>query len=541
MRDITPPQIPQYELRRFGNPITNNTGDNSVLINNAMEAINSAGGGELLLPPGELRCTEELLLSRNRVAVRGHGRRATHIRFPSALGNDQYAFGSGVVSGGSLLAPSFRDFGIVGPGGGSLTGSSGAKTANAPSDRSLGVLVPDGAVIDNVYINGFYGGLVTCGNHQYCFRIMATGNWINCYFAPGITTAGDQQFWQCDFTGATWASIGIAGSNLAASVSWIGCHLGSAPYAIWKGDDPDGTASNQPGILYSHFIDTSFESCGNAAYLDESTGTPNSIGETLISNPGFSWSNTPRLAAKDRDYAMHVRSCNRVTVRSLGQPFAKGDVGTYNLGTSWDIHDTTPYQNMFGASCVGSQYTFHNEDRTGTIYTVRTGATSVAAGELLEFSAGDVQRYGTSTRVYAGVAAHAAAADEAVVVWRSGRVPVLCKSLSAACYLTPDATTPYHAAQAGVAGAVPWNAPIIGMYRSSGGSSEGTLLTVELFDSINQPGYVVPKAVTALPTAGATYRGQMLRVEGGAGVADVLSVCMKKDDNTYAWLTVGVS
>jgi hypothetical protein len=41
-----------------------------------------------------------------------------------------------------------------------------------------------------------------------------------------------------------------------------------------------------------------------------------------------------------------------------------------------------------------------------------------------------------------------------------------------------------------------------------------------------------------LPTASADYRGKMIRVEGGAGVADTLYVCMKKADDTYAWIPV---
>jgi len=41
-----------------------------------------------------------------------------------------------------------------------------------------------------------------------------------------------------------------------------------------------------------------------------------------------------------------------------------------------------------------------------------------------------------------------------------------------------------------------------------------------------------------LPTASADYRGKMIRVEGGAGVADKLYICMKTAADTYSWIQV---
>jgi len=42
----------------------------------------------------------------------------------------------------------------------------------------------------------------------------------------------------------------------------------------------------------------------------------------------------------------------------------------------------------------------------------------------------------------------------------------------------------------------------------------------------------------SLPTPSSYYRGKMIRVEGGAGVADKLYCCMKKADDTYAWVQI---
>lgn len=44
--------------------------------------------------------------------------------------------------------------------------------------------------------------------------------------------------------------------------------------------------------------------------------------------------------------------------------------------------------------------------------------------------------------------------------------------------------------------------------------------------------------VTTLPTASATNRGQMFRIEGATGVADKLYVCMKSATDTYSWVQI---
>lgn len=46
-------------------------------------------------------------------------------------------------------------------------------------------------------------------------------------------------------------------------------------------------------------------------------------------------------------------------------------------------------------------------------------------------------------------------------------------------------------------------------------------------------------SVTSLPTASVNYRGMRIRIEGGAGVADVEYLCRKKADDTYEWAVVG--
>lgn len=43
---------------------------------------------------------------------------------------------------------------------------------------------------------------------------------------------------------------------------------------------------------------------------------------------------------------------------------------------------------------------------------------------------------------------------------------------------------------------------------------------------------------SSLPTASAHYRGRMLILEGGGGVADTLRCCLKAAGGTYSWVIV---
>ena len=44
-----------------------------------------------------------------------------------------------------------------------------------------------------------------------------------------------------------------------------------------------------------------------------------------------------------------------------------------------------------------------------------------------------------------------------------------------------------------------------------------------------------PENVTALPTASSELRGRIVNLKGGLGVADVPSICIKDETDTYVW------
>lgn len=47
--------------------------------------------------------------------------------------------------------------------------------------------------------------------------------------------------------------------------------------------------------------------------------------------------------------------------------------------------------------------------------------------------------------------------------------------------------------------------------------------------------------VSAVPTASSAIRGKFVLVKGGAGVADILKICVKNAADAYVWKTVTIT
>jgi hypothetical protein len=62
--------------------------------------------------------------------------------------------------------------------------------------------------------------------------------------------------------------------------------------------------------------------------------------------------------------------------------------------------------------------------------------------------------------------------------------------------------------------------------------------TLTRFRDIGADRYLFSGIIAALPAASVTYRGIIVRVQGGGGVADKLYCCMKAAAGTYSWVQV---
>lgn len=69
-----------------------------------------------------------------------------------------------------------------------------------------------------------------------------------------------------------------------------------------------------------------------------------------------------------------------------------------------------------------------------------------------------------------------------------------------------------------------------------GDGAYDTVLQHANYDRLELLDYFRVGSVASLPVASSAYRGYMIRVEGGAGVADVLYVCRKNASDAYEWV-----
>lgn len=91
-----------------GNGVT----DNTAAIQAAINATQSAGGGEIFFPPGIYRCNGTLNVTNSNIALVGSGQRATQIKFFNGSSDSISVNGSG-VAGGQLYGFVLRDMFIT--------------------------------------------------------------------------------------------------------------------------------------------------------------------------------------------------------------------------------------------------------------------------------------------------------------------------------------------------------------------------------------------------------------------------------------------
>jgi hypothetical protein len=525
----------------------------------------AVSGGEVYFPAGTYKMTASITVP-DRVTLRGAGIGASSLVWATDLGIGAYAVAAG--TGGQHLAQQYRELAFLGPRAG-FTPTPGVRSCLMD-----GVQATTWAHMDECFVSGFGANIVVTGDHHKFRNTRSTNGFFNWYWGDNtaVATTGDQEIDGCTADFAAWANVGIHGSNAVVDGHWSSFHLGFAPYGVYKFDAlhpttglpgtaaalGGGAVASTLGALVACSLDkVQFEEQGNACILDEGTGAgagSNTLVGTTINLPFHSWGPTYKIGARADDYAIHARVSRSSTIRHGIEGFSPGDIAAYHIPVGGITVEGSGFARMFsptssfneGLRIVSTQYSGFALYAAGTI----------AQGDILEHSlnANQVQRYiggygaavGAGGRPILGVATHAAATGEVVVVATEGLAYVLSEVVAyGGVYLTPNGGGVMHRAQ----GVVGWGTeyahspepnPAFGVSITSGGAGGGALLGVRLFGpgGLNDPGFVRPQMVSALPAASAAYRGWILRVEGGAGVADTVSVCRKDAADAYAWVTL---
>jgi hypothetical protein len=494
-------------------------------INDAAVAGNN--GEEVLIPSGNYRMGLHEVILKDRIRLVGRGWRATTLS---------------------------HDIRFTGPGGGSV---------GVPGCAMNGVRLGNNVNMTDCSVFEFSGGVVLYQDHNTLTRCKVSNNYYNILFPDNSPSHGNHNFNNCVLDGPYFASVMVDGANVIDGATFIGGHLGFGPYGFYKRDGPISGPSTLGMMSESTILNMAFEGIGNAAFYDASTGTgsgSDTFTSCTIDNPGYSAGGGGlRIGATQANFILTLRNCSGTKIRMGTYPFqagARGIISCTGAGLDIDLGSSglsSYLVKLFGdgvvnsPSIAGATVSAHKWNAD-----VQLASGAVTLGDILEWqgSYNTVDRYGTrgfdvlngATMGYAGIAMNTAVDGQYVIRGFSGVVSVTTETVGAGQTIIPYATTPHHGTfmqgRGFAAAGTPNGLLGIGASTGPGGSTGGGLTEVSLFTS-RDPGFSAPAAVSALPTASATYRGQLLRILGnGTTTSDTLYQCMLGAAGTYSWVQV---
>lgn len=291
----------------------------------AVEAVTGTGG-LVQVGLGEVDLGGPVTLPAN-VHLAGLDRTVSAIRCPTDLGAGVPAIRCSARHG---MGPTIRDLSLVGPGRGKegIIGQSPAAMD--------GILLCSKASLQRVVVQFFRSGLVIRENHETLTDVKSVNNYYNVFFAPNPLNRGNQRFFGCDFSSASFASVGIAPTNGIDYGTFLATDLGRAPFGLYK----EPTSASGPVMMTSSaFINTTFESIGNAALYDASPS--NSLSVYWCRFAGMGLSRWPGVAHPDFPTDADVALNGAMQLRVEGP----GKFTTYrrtgNLGVTY-YEDSNP-------------------------------------------------------------------------------------------------------------------------------------------------------------------------------------------------------
>ena len=405
--------------------------DSLAAINTAIADIVAAGGGIVFFPTGTYKCTAALNTPANTAPVLlvGEGPTASRLRFPT----DPTGSPTVLVAVSFAQAPPYgtgiRDLWIDGP-------AAASGVDSYPATKLDGLRLGGAGLAENVRVSGFRSGLQIKYDHEKAVRCRFQGNRYGVLFANDVVTTGDQIFDMCELDGNSYAAVAVEGTgalgagneNIMAGTVFRKCHGGTCPYVFAK-LAPVGRNMAQTLSL----DEFAAEAYGNAIFY-----SPTATDIRGISVRGFTESGgfdasydiaaNPKTAPHQNvsfwDAAVagtgfFERRGTLAVIEHPGTGVVRGDLGEINLANDGGL--------IF-ACAVASYPRFTCAGRRCIAVTVSSDGTGVAAGELLQYSAGNyesverTQRDGATLRYPAGLALGAVNNNYSAVVVIDGPV-----------------------------------------------------------------------------------------------------------------------
>lgn len=231
-------------------------------LQDAARVAETQGGGTVYGSTGGyvMDATNSLVLPSNPVVnLRGDGV-STVLLWNTDLGPGR----KGIVPKDPLSCESFQIISDI-----RLQGNSAIVPLGTRPYEMSGVHLHRAMRLENVFIRGFFAGAYITHDHNQIKSSTIDNCYYNIYlgFEDG-QTYGNHYVAFCDLTKAKLAAIGCHWANAADMFTLYSCHLGFAPFALYKEAAPAGQTARF--FLYqSTFTDVYAEACGNGGIYDE--------------------------------------------------------------------------------------------------------------------------------------------------------------------------------------------------------------------------------------------------------------------------------
>ena len=383
--------------------------DSTAVVANALAAL-ATTGGTIFMTAGTYTITQPLKIPAD-VHIIGEGN-ATNIFFPTDFGLGVSAIGYDPArnyGSGSSLSKLL----ITGPGSSHVMGQSPANCDGwEPSDSTDG---------SEIAIQGFRAGIRIRRSHNTFYRVHSNNNFYNVYFAENPYGNGNHQFIGCWLDGPTMASVCVSGDNIISGGQFLGGHMGFGPYGFLAIDPPSGPVTGAGGFIHStSVLNVSFESIGNGAIVDKTTGgDTDSLMGVDIRDPGFLWDATGNYRysspTDNWHWCVNVRRVTSTRYFAGQFPFTSGTIGVFNAAVSadWDLDVGTfgPQANLLGGGDGTTWCSTSAESivRDGSKWIARPRGNvggPIAQGMLTEYGSSyyEVRPYGAQTNQLSGIA-----------------------------------------------------------------------------------------------------------------------------------------
>jgi hypothetical protein len=419
-------------------------------INAAINVAKAAGGGTVYLPTGHYMMNNAASpacflqipeanragLTGTQVNFKGDGHLASVLIWPQDYGvtGSNFAISCGDPTG--TVANSLGRYGSTNVYEGfiedlALMGPSPQITLGTVTANLTGMAWGSRRSMRRVLVSGFYAGLDIVGDWTAFYELFTTGCYYGLYFPTKSNfLAGNLQFLKCFLSGCAMASIALSPNNGYIRGNFIGCYIGSSPYAIMMEAGAGVAGTN----IISRFEDCQFESLGNALLCDENglnAGTKLlELDRCAFAGCFISFLTANKVTTGGRGFHS-LFSAHEVdnTYFEQVQGWAAGTDGVLDIDIPNGIKVNSNIQSFLSALTVpiliganSGRYMYFEDLRnnwSGLALQMGAAATC-SAQDYLEWNAGRVQQCTVSVQPAMGVAKSNAIAGQYVVVAMHG-------------------------------------------------------------------------------------------------------------------------